>query len=135
MLPAIASADVLPISVEGGYMHTSDGSSSGTVIGTLHGIGPALAFTRPQISVAFPLTSGSGRFAATAEDVVHLPAGVYVGAGIGAGRLDLPLRTGVLYDILGGVRVASHVDLTGRYYSGFNNYTGQGTFVGLNVHL
>ncbi|HYZ17851.1 MAG TPA: hypothetical protein VE591_15680 [Candidatus Acidoferrum sp.] len=117
-------------------MHTSDGSSSGTVIGTLHGIGPALPFTSPQISVAFPLTNGGGRFAATAEDIVHLPgSGVEVGAGIGAGRLDQPLRTGVLYDLLASVRITHHVDLAGRFYSGFNNFTGQGTFVGLNFHL
>jgi hypothetical protein len=41
----------------------------------------------------------------------------------------------MLYDVVGGTRVARGVDLVGRYYSGLNGYTGQGVSAGLAVHL
>jgi len=146
--PALASAQSLPISVEGGYMNTTNaggGSQSAGAVGvTLHGLGIGLPGTHPQISVLAPLSSGGGQYAATAEDTVRLPLGVaVVGAGVGVGRLGVPaatffgtpIKTGALWDVLGGVRVSKNVDLVGRYYDGFDRTTGQAVFAGLNLHI
>jgi hypothetical protein len=134
-VPAVALAQGIPqVDLSAGYMATTDRRAAGTGIVTLHGVGVHLPGLHPQASVAVPF-SGGGRFAATAEDVLHVPGGSYIGAGLGVGRLDAPLQTGMLYDVIGGTRVAPHVDLVGRYYGGLNHYTGQGIFAGLSLRL
>lgn len=133
--PVVASAQVLPFDVSAGYMGTSDRGASLTGILTVHGVGVHLPVLSPQVSLAVPFTSGGGRYAATAEDVLHVPGGTYVGAGVGVGRLDQPLTTGLVYDVIGGVPVFPHIALVGRYYSGLNHYTGQGIFGGLSLRL
>ncbi len=135
-VPAVALAQSIPqLDLSAGYMATTDGRAAGTGIVTLHGVGVSLPVLRPQASLALPLRAGGGRFAATAEEVLHVPGGSYIGAGLGAGRLNEPLRTGALYDVLAGTRVAPHVDLVGRYYAGLNRYSGQGIYGGLAVRL
>lgn len=136
-LPMAASAqDVVPVSVAGGYMHSSDGQNAGAAIVTLHGVGVHVPLLRPQISLAAPLTSGGGRYALTTEAALHVPATrLTAGVGAGIGRLNSPLRTGVLADGFVGTRIAPHTDLTARYYTGLNRYTGQAIFAGVAVHL
>ncbi len=135
IVPGIASAEGIPqVDLSAGYMATTDRSATGTGILTLHGVGIPVPGLHPQASIAVPF-SGDGRYAATAEDVLHVPGGSYLGAGLGVGRLDQPLRTGVLYDVIGGTRLAPHIDLVGRYYGGLNHYTGQGIYGGLAVRL
>ena len=132
-VPAIASAQG-PIDVSGGYMSSSQSTSAGAAAVTLHGAGVALPTMRPQITLLAPLTNGGGRYALTTEGSLHIPMShAYVGAGIGVGRLNTPLQTGALYDAFAGARVAPHVDLVGRYYSGLNHFVGQGLFAGLSV--
>lgn len=137
VIPSFAFAQSAgPLDVAGGFMHLSDGTNAGAAVVSLHGIGPSVPGARPQISLAAPFTSGGGRYALTAEEAIHVPLShVYIGAGVGAGRLDDPLRTGALYDVFGGAAVASHVDVVARYYAGLNHYVGQGIFAGLSVHL
>ena len=147
-VPALASAQSLPVSVEGGYMNTTSvngqSGSAGAVAVTLHGLGVGLPGTHPQISAIAPLTSGGGQYAVTAEDTLRLPLGVaVVGAGVGIGRFGqqpgtffgAPVKTGALYDVLAGVRITKNVDLVGRYYDGFDRTTGQAVFAGLNLHI
>jgi hypothetical protein len=62
-------------------------------------------------------------------------SGFTVGAGVGVGRLAEPFKTGALYDVFAGKRLASHADLVARYYSGLNHYVGQGLFVGVGLHV
>jgi hypothetical protein len=134
-VPAVAFAQGIPqVDLSAGYMATTDRSAAGTGILTLHGVGVPLPGLHPQASLAVPLR-GDGRFAATAEEVLHVPGGMYVGAGVGLGRLDQPLRTGMLYDVIGGTPLAPHIDLVGRYYGGLNHYTGQGLYGGLAIRL
>jgi hypothetical protein len=133
--PTLTLAQGVPqVDLSAGYMATTDRHAAGTGVVTLHGVGVHLPGLHPQASVAVPFSSG-GRFAATAEDVFHAPGGSYIGAGLGVGRLNEPLRTGAIYDVLGGTRVAPHVDLVGRYYGGLNRYSGQGIFGGLALRL
>jgi hypothetical protein len=137
-LPALACADPSgPLDVAGGYIHLSDGTSSGAAIVSLHGVGiSGIPGVHPQLSVAAPLTSGGGRYAVTAEGVVHVPVThVFAGAGVGVGQLNAPLRPGVLYDAFAGAALAPHVDVVARYYGGFSHSVGQGVFAGLSVHL
>ncbi len=147
-LPALASAQSLPVSVEAGYMSTTSthnsSQSAGAGVVTLHGLGVGLPGTHPQLSLAVPFTSGGGQYAATAEDTLRLPLGVaVVGAGVGIGRLGstngsifgTPVHTGALYDVLAGVRITRNVDLVGRYYDGFSRTTGQAVFAGLDLHI
>jgi hypothetical protein len=134
-VPAVAFAQGIPqVDLSAGYMGTTDRRAAGTGILTLHGVGVHLPGLHPQASVAVPFSS-DGRYAATAEDVLHVPGGSYIGAGLGVGRLNQPLQTGMLYDVIGGTRVAPHVDLVGRYYGGLNHYTGQGIYGGLSLRL
>jgi hypothetical protein len=134
-VPALASAQSIPqIDVAAGYMATTDKTASLGAVATLHGTGIALPGIHPQLSFALPFESG-GRYAATAEGVAHIPGGPFVGGGVGFGRLDQPLTTGLLYDFIAGVPVAPHVDAIGRYYAGLNHYTGQAIFAGLAVRL
>jgi hypothetical protein len=134
-VPAVAFAQGIPqVDLSAGYMATTDRRAAGTGIVTLHGVGVHLPGLHPQASVAVPL-SGDGRFAATAEDVLHVPGGAYLGAGIGLGRLNQPLQTGMLYDVIGGTPLLPHVDLVGRYYGGLNHYTGGGIYGGLAIRL
>lgn len=134
-VPGIACAQGIPqVDLSGGYLATTDRRAAGAGILTLHGVGVPLPGLHPQASIAVPL-SGDGRYAATAEDVLHVPGGSYVGAGLGLGRLDRPLHTGMLYDVIGGTRVAPHLDFVGRYYGGLNHYTGHGIYGGLAVRL
>lgn len=134
-VPAVAFAQGIPaVDLSAGYMATTDRSAAGTGILTLHDVGVHLPGLHPQASLAVPLSS-DGRYAATAEDVLHVPGGMYVGAGIGLGRLDQPLHTGMLYDVIGGTPLAPHIDLVGRYYGGLNHYTGQGLYGGLAIRL
>jgi hypothetical protein len=136
IVPSLASAQSSPIDVAGGFMHLSDGTNAGAALVSLHGIGISLPGVHPQITLAAPLTSGGGRYALTAEGAVHVPLShVYFGAGAGVGRLDDPLRTGVLYDAFAGAGIAPHVDVVARYYAGLNHYVGQGVFAGLSLHL
>lgn len=135
-VPAIASADVVPISAEGGVMHTSDGRTAGAAVVTLHGVGVRVPLLSPQVSLAVPLTSGGGRYALTSEAALHLPGTDFrAGVGAGLGRLNAPLRTGVLADAFVAAPVAPHAALSLRYYTGLNRYTGQGIFGGVAVHL
>ena len=134
-VPALAFAQSLPqVDLSAGYMATTDRSAAGAGILTLHGVGIPLPVLRPQASLAVPF-SGDGRYAATAEEVLHVPGGSYLGAGLGLGRLDQPLHTGVLYDVIGGTRLAPHIDLVARYYGGLNHYAGQGIYGGLALRL
>jgi hypothetical protein len=133
--PAAACAQSIPqIDVSAGYMATTDKNASLAAVGTLHGPGISLPGIHPQLSVAFPFTGG-GRYAATAEGVAHIPGGPFVGGGVGFGRLDRPLTTGFLYDLVAGTTIAPHVDVVGRYYGGLNHYTGQAIFAGLALRL
>jgi hypothetical protein len=147
-VPALASAQSLPVSVEGGYMSTTSANGTNTQAGaaaiTLHGLGVGLPGTHPQITLIAPLSSGGGQYAATAEDTLRLPLGVaVVGAGVGIGRLGAPtatffgtpVKTGALYDVLAGVRITRNVDLVGRYYDGFDRTTGQAVFAGVDLHI
>jgi hypothetical protein len=84
--PTIASADIIPISVEGGYLHSTDGQNAGGAVVTLHGVGVHVPLLSPQLSLAAPLTSGGGRYALTTEAALHVPATGYVPAsGPGSG--------------------------------------------------
>lgn len=135
-LPLVASADIVPVSVAGGVMHSSDGRNAGAAVVTLHGVGVHVPVLRPQISLAAPLTSGGGRYALTTEAALHVPASrITAGVGAGVGRLNAPLRTGVLADAFADAHIAKHTDLEARYYTGLNRYTGQAIFAGLAVHL
>lgn len=134
-IPALACAQSVPqIDVAAGYMSTTDKTASLGAVATLHGTGIALPGIHPQLSFALPFESG-GRYAATAEGVAHIPGGLFAGGGVGVGRLDQPLTTGLLYDLMAGTSVAPHVDVIGRYYAGLNHYTGQAIFAGLAVRL
>ncbi len=134
-VPAATCAQSIPqIDVSAGYMATTDKTSSLGAVATLHGTGIALPGIHPQLSFAFPFESG-GRYAATAEGVAHIPGGLFAGGGVGFGRLDQPLTTGLLYDLMAGKSVAPHVDVIGRYYAGLNHYTGQAIFAGLALRL
>lgn len=134
--PAIAQAQSVPqIDVSAGYMATTDGKSSLAGVATLHGPGISLPGIHPQLSFALPFTSGGGRYAATAEGVARLPAGIFAGGGVGFGRLDQPLSTGFLYGLIAGKSIAPHVDVVGRYYAGLNHSTGQALFAGLALRL
>ena len=133
--PCAASAQSIPeIDVSAGYLATTDHDASLAGIATLHGTGINLPGIHPQLSAAFPFSSG-GRYAATAEGIAHIPGGPFVGGGVGFGRLDQPLTTGFLYDLIAGTTVAPHVDVIGRYYAGLNHYTGQALFAGLALRL
>ena len=135
LAPCAADAQSIPqIDVSAGYMATTDHNASLAGIATLHGTGISLPGIHPQLSVAFPFTGG-GRFAATAEGVAHIPGGPFVGGGVGFGRLDQPLTTGFLYDLVAGTTIAPHVDVVGRYHAGLNHYTGQALFAGLALRL
>jgi hypothetical protein len=138
-LPFAASAQSIPLTVSGGYMGTSDGHDAFTGVVTINGLGVGVPGLHPQASFAYPFGDGGGRYAATAEETLRLPAGIFVGAGVGVGRLNVPFSgpfgTGALYDVLAGFRVAPHVDVVGRYYHGFNRNVGQGAFGGLAFHL
>lgn len=134
--PAAVSAQTLPLDAAVGYMGTSGGQSAAAGIVTLHGVGISVPGVRPQVSFAYPFSGGGHRYAATTEAAVHVPlTGFSVGAGVGIGRLAEPYRTGALYDVFAGTRLASHADLVARYYSGLNHYVGQGVFVGVGLHL
>jgi hypothetical protein len=134
--PAAASAQSIPqIDVAGGYVSTTDGSASLAAIATLHGPGIGLPGIAPQLSVALPFVSGGGRYAATAEGAAHFAGGFSAGGGIGIGRLNAPLTTGVLYDLFAAKSVAPHVDIVARYYDGLNQYTGQALFAGVALRL
>jgi hypothetical protein len=135
--PAVASAqDILPISVEGGFMHSTDGQNAGGAVLTLHGAGVHVPLLSPQISLTAPLESGGGRYAATTEAALHVPGtGLQAGVGAGIGRLNTPLRAGALADGFVSVPVAPHTGLSVRYYTGLNHYTGQALFAGIGVHL
>ena len=137
LAPAVASAqDAVPISVEGGVMHMSDGTNAGGAVVTLHGVGVHVPLLSPQISLAAPLTSGGGRYALTTEAALHVPAtGLRAGVGAGVGRLNTPLQTGVLADAFVSAPIAPHVAVSVRYYTGLNHYTGQALFAGLAVHI
>jgi hypothetical protein len=136
-MPAIASAqDVVPITAEGGIMHSTDGQNAGAVVVTLHGVGVHIPLLSPQLSLAAPLTSGGGRYALTTEAALHIPAtGLRAGVGAGVGRLNSPLRTGVLADAFVSAPIAPHANVSLRYYTGLNRYTGQAIFAGIGVHL
>lgn len=117
-------------------MHTSDGQNAGAAVLTLHGAGVKVPLLSPQISLAAPLTSGGGRYALTTEAALNVPGtGFRAGVGAGVGRLNAPLRTGVLADGFVAAPVAPHAALSVRYYTGLNRYTGQGIFAGVAVHL
>jgi hypothetical protein len=134
-IPAAAYAQSVPeIDVSAGYMATTDKTASLGAVATLHGTGIALPGIHPQLSFALPFESG-GRYAATAEGVAHIPGGLFAGGGVGFGRLDQPLTTGLLYDLIAGKSIAPHVDVIGRYYAGLNHYTGQAIFAGLALRL
>jgi hypothetical protein len=134
-VPAVAFAQGIPqVDLSAGYMATTDRTASGTGILTLRDFGVHIPGLHPQASLAIPFR-GDGRYAATAEDVLHVPGGAYVGAGIGLGRLNQPLQTGMLYDVIAGTPLAPHIDLVGRYYGGLNHYTGQGIYGGLAIRL
>jgi hypothetical protein len=134
-MPAAAYAQSIPeIDVSAGYMATTDKNASLGAVATLHGTGIGLPGIHPQLSFAFPFESG-GRYAATAEGVAHVPGGLFAGGGVGFGRLDQPLTTGLLYDLMAGTSIAPHVDVIGRYYAGLNHYTGQAIFAGLALRL
>jgi hypothetical protein len=134
-VPAVACAQSVPqIDVSAGYMATTDKTAALGAVATLHGTGIALPGIHPQLSFALPFESG-GRYAATAEGVAHVPGGPFVGGGVGFGRLDQPLTTGLLYDLIAGTNIAPHVDVIGRYYAGLNHYTGQAIFAGLALRL
>ena len=134
-VPAAAFAQGIPqLDLSGGYMGTSDSHGSGTGIVTLHGVGLPVPGLHPQLSLAVPFSSGA-RFAATAEDVLHVPGGSYVGAGLGVGRLSEPLRTGMLYNVVGGIPIAPRIDVVGRYYGGLSRSAGDGLFGGLSIRL
>jgi hypothetical protein len=136
-LPTIAAAQSIPeLDLSAGYMGTSDGSGSLTGIATLHGPGIALPGLRPQLSFAFPFSSGANRYALTAEGVLPITIHhTYFGGGLGIGRLDQPLATGALYDIFAGTEFAPHLQLVARYYAGLNHRVGQGIFAGLALRL
>jgi hypothetical protein len=134
-LPCAARAQSIPeIDVSAGYLATTDHNASLAGIATLHGTGIDLPGIHPQLSAAFPFTSG-GRYAATAEGVAHILGGPFVGGGVGFGRLDQPLTTGFLYDLIAGTTIAPHVEVIGRYYAGLNHDTGQALFAGLALRL
>jgi len=132
----VTAQDLLPISAEGGVMHSSDGTNAGGAVVTLHGVGVHVPLLSPQVSLAAPLTSGGGRYALTTEAALHVPAtGLRAGVGAGVGRLNAPLRTGVLADAFVTAPIAPHAGVSLRYYSGLNHYTGQAVFAGVAVHL
>jgi hypothetical protein len=134
--PAVASADILPISVEGGYLHSTDGQNAGGAVVTLHGVGVHVPLLSPQLSLAAPLTSGGGRYALTTEAALHVPAtGIRAGVGAGIGRLSTPLRAGAVADGFVSAPLAPHTSLSVRYYTGLNRYTGQAVFAGVGFHL
>jgi hypothetical protein len=138
-LPSIARADDipnLPITVDGGYLHSSDGQSAGAAVITLQGVGVHVPVLSPQVSFMAPLTSGGGRYALTTEAALHLPGTrITAGVGAGVGRLDTPLQTGVLADAFVTAGIAPHIGATVRYYSALNHYSGQALFAGVAVHL
>ncbi|HYZ17596.1 MAG TPA: hypothetical protein VE591_14390 [Candidatus Acidoferrum sp.] len=131
LVPAIAAADTIDLSA--GYLGTRGGDSAGTGIVTFQG--PRFGPFGAQVSGMFPFAGGGTHFAATAEGVFHAPGGAYLGAGLGVGRLSLPLQTGMLYDVVGGVPVFPHLDVVARYYSGTSRAAGQGIFGGLELRL
>jgi hypothetical protein len=134
-VPAVACAQSVPqIDVSAGYIATTDHTGALGAVATLHGTGIGLPGIHPQLSFALPFESG-GRYAATAEGVAHIPGGPFVGGGVGFGRLDQPLTTGFLYDLIAGTNIAPHIDVIGRYYAGLNHYTGQAIFAGLAIRL
>jgi len=136
-MPAVASAqDIVPLSVEGGIWHSTDGQNAGAGVVTLHGVGVHVPLLSPQISLAAPLTSGGGRYALTTEAALHVPAtGLRAGVGAGVGRLNAPLRTGALADAFVSAPIAPHAAVSVRYYTGLNHYTGQAIFAGIGIHL
>jgi hypothetical protein len=131
LVPAIAAADTVDLSA--GYLGTRGGTGAGTGIVTFQG--PHVGPFGTQASGMFPFAGGGTHFAATAEGVFHAPGGAYLGAGLGLGRLSLPLQTGFLYDVVGGVPVFPHVDVVARYYAGASHAAGQGIFGGLELRL
>jgi hypothetical protein len=126
-IPAVASAQVVDLS--GGVM----GNSAAGIV-SLHGPGIGLVGLHPQLSFAVPFSSG-GRYAVTAEGLAPFtPHGVFLGGGVGLGKLDDAASTGMLYDVLAGAEVAPHVAVIGRYYGGLSNSTSQ-FFAGLGLRL
>ncbi|HEX3551240.1 MAG TPA: hypothetical protein VHT53_12725 [Candidatus Elarobacter sp.] len=135
--PVAASAqDVVPISVEGGVMHMTDGTNAGAAVVTVHGVGVHVPLLSPQISLAAPLTAGGGRYALTTEAALHVPAtGLRAGIGAGIGRLNSPLQTGVLADAFVSAPIAPHAGVSVRYYTGLNHFVGQAVFAGISLHV
>jgi len=136
-VPVLAAAQSVPeLDISAGAMGTSDHTSSLTGIATLHGPGIGVAGLRPQLSFAFPFTSGADRYALTFEGVVPVTIHrTYVGGGLGVGRLDQPLATGPIYDVFAGTEFAPHLQLVARYYAGLNQRAGQGLFAGLALRI
>jgi hypothetical protein len=126
-LPAAASADALDLS--GGVM----GSTAAGIV-SLHGPGIGVVGLHPQLSFAVPFDSG-GRYALTAEGLAPITVhGVFLGGGLGLGKLDEGASTGMLYDVLGGIDIAPHLAVVGRYYGGLSNSASQ-FFAGLSLRL
>jgi hypothetical protein len=109
------------------------GNSAAGIV-SLHGPGIGVVGLHPQVSFAAPFSSG-GRYALTAEGVAPLSAhGVFLGGGLGLGKLDEQATTGMLFDVVGGIDVLPHIALVGRYYGGLSNSASQ-FFAGLSLRL
>jgi hypothetical protein len=126
--PALANT-----SVGAGIFFPSDGGATGGLLGSIPLMSVPVAPVNVQLSGALPFSGG--RFAVTAEGVLH-EAGFFVGGGAGVGRFrQTDGTTGAVYDILGGIRLAPLLTLHARYYGSGGGNVGSATYMGLFFSL
>jgi hypothetical protein len=89
--------------------------------------------TRPQFSFEAPLSHNQGRYALTGELVTR--GNTFVGLGAGIGRLNVSGRTGAVYNVIAGTKVAPGTALVGRFYVGSKNGMGTTGVVGLRFSI
>jgi hypothetical protein len=128
----VSSASAYDTSASGGLFIQKNGSTTAGVILTQHLRSKELHVNgfRTQVSLAVPFATG-GRFAGTAE-LRHGFAGTsYAGAGLGYGRWNPTGRSGALYNVLAGTRIARHTYVEGRIYNPVSSQVGHAGFLGV----
>jgi hypothetical protein len=88
--------------------------------------------TRPQVSLEAPLSHNQGRYALTGELVTR--GNTFVGLGAGIGRLNT-VKTGAVYNVVAGTKVAPGTALVGRFYVGSKSGMGTTGVVGLRFSI